>query len=204
VGVEGESDSGPAIIGQSKDTSDPANDMRNTGVIGVAGNQISDIAANTSLTGVYGYSDPSSVQGFAGAGVWGDSPDFGVYGTGNVGVFGVGPVGAIGETDVSGGIGVAAISDVASALALRVIGRAEFTRSGKATIAAGKASKSISLAGCTTSTIVFALLASSRGGRWVRAVVPTTGSFTVYLNTTVASNTAVAWIAFTNPTNHSG
>jgi len=82
--------------------------------------------------------------------------------------------------------------------------RAAFAATGKATIAAGKASKSISLAGCTTSTIVFALLASSRGGRWVRAVVPTTGSFTVYLNTTVASNTAVAWIAFTNPTNHSG
>jgi hypothetical protein len=37
------------------------------------------------------------------------------------------------------------------------------------------------------------VLRSNRSGRYVRAVVPTAGSFTIYLNTTVTSSTYVVW-----------
>jgi hypothetical protein len=37
------------------------------------------------------------------------------------------------------------------------------------------------------------VLHSNRASRYVRAVVPTTGSFTIYLNTSVTSATYVAW-----------
>ena len=45
----------------------------------------------------------------------------------------------------------------------------------------------------TTSSKVFAVLATAESGRWVRAVVPAAGKFTVYLNTTLASRATVAW-----------
>ena len=68
-----------------------------------------------------------------------------------------------------------------------------FSRSGRATIGAGKSSIRVNLAGVSANSRVFAVLHSNRSGRYVRAVVPTTGYFTIYLNTTVASSTYVAW-----------
>jgi hypothetical protein len=51
----------------------------------------------------------------------------------------------------------------------------------------------VNLAGVSFSSLVFAVLRSNRSGRYVRAVVPTTGYFTIYLNTTVTSSTYVVW-----------
>lgn len=65
-------------------------------------------------------------------------------------------------------------------------------------------SKKVSLAGCTSQTLIMAMMASNRSGRWVRAVVPTTGSFTIYRNGTLTSAAYVAWMAFTNPSSHAG
>ena len=202
-GVEGTSVTGHGARGISTDTSDPATNVSNAGVVGVAG-AIGSIATNIGLTGVYGYSDPSSVQNFVGAGVWGDSPDIGAIGTGGIGTYGDGTWGALGIGRGSTGIGVLARVDTAAARALRVEGRAEFTRSGRTTIAAGKSSKAVALAGCTTNTLVLAVLSTNRSGRYVRAVVPAAGKFTVYLNTTVPGTTGITWIAFTNPANHGG
>lgn len=201
--IQGSSDNSIGLVGASADTSNPASNTRNAGVAGVAGSTNS-IADNIGLTGVYGYSDASPAEGFVGAGVWGDSPDIGVVGTGATGVQGIGVWGVQGYSDTSGGIAVYAQSANSAARALRVEGRAEFTRSGRTTIAAGASSKKVSLFGCTASTLVLAVLAQSRSGRYVRAVVPTSGSFTIYLNTSVSSSTSVTWIAFTNPSNHSG
>ena len=202
-GVEGTSVTGHGARGISSDTSDPGTNTGNAGVVGVAGS-IGDVPANIALTGVFGHSDPSPVAGFVGAGVWGDSDDFGVIGSGSAGVLGDGFFGVIGAAANAAGVGVVATVDVAGARALRVEGRAEFTRSGRATIPAGQSKRTIALAGCTTSTLILANIAANRTGRWVRAVVPASGSFTIYLNTTVGSSTPVAWIAFTNPSNHSG
>jgi hypothetical protein len=194
---------GMAVLGYSSDTSDPGTNPRNAGVVGVAGDQAS-IADNIGSTGVYGYSDASPIEGFVGVGVWGDSPDIGVVGTGATGVQGVGIWGVQGYTQQAGGIAVFAQSAHAGARAIRVEGKAEFTRSGRTTIASGASTKKVTLSGCTSSSLVIAVLASNRSGRYIRAVVPSTGYFTIYLNTSVTSTTNISWIAFTNPSNHSG
>ena len=201
--IEANTDTGTGLLAASTDTSDPEGNTRNAGVAGVAGSTTS-IADNIGLTGVYGYADPSSTEGFVGSGVWGDSADIGVVGTGATGMQGIGIWGVQGYTEEPGGIGVYAQSADAGARALRVEGRAEFTRSGRTTMSAGTSSKKINLSGCTTSTLVLAVLGSNRSGRWVRAVVPAAGSFTVYLNSSVTSATYITWIAFTNPSNHAG
>ena len=40
---------------------------------------------------------------------------------------------------------------------------------------------------------IFAVLATSEPGRYVRAVVPAAGKFTVYLNTTLTSSAVLSW-----------
>jgi hypothetical protein len=202
-GVEGTSVTGHGARGISSDTSDPETNVSNAGVVGVAGS-LESISTNVALTGVYGFSDPSPVTGFAGAGVWGQSDDFGVIGDGAIGVLGDGFIGVLGVAENAAGVGVQAATDVAGAISLQVLGRAEFSRSGRTSISAGASKRTVTLAGCTASTMIFAMLAANRSGRWVRAVVPGTGQFTIYLNTSVTSSTLVAWIAFTNPGNHGG
>ncbi len=203
TGLEGHSPDGIGAGGYATNSSDPSTNLHQAGVVGVAGNP-DNRAENFGLTGVYGYADPSPVEDFVGAGVWGDSPDIGVVGTGATGVQGIGIWGVHGYTEEPGGIGVHAQSPAAAARALRVEGRAEFTRSGRVTMASGTSSKKVTLAGCTSSTMIMAMMASNRSGRWVRAVVPTTGSFTIYVNGTLSSAAYIVWIAFTNPSNHSG
>jgi hypothetical protein len=78
-------------------------------------------------------------------------------------------------------------------LALDVVGKVRFNRSGRTSVASGQSTKTIKLAGVTSSSRVFAVLHSNRSGRYVRAVVPTGGSFKIYLNATVSSSTYVAW-----------
>jgi hypothetical protein len=202
TGMLGFSGNAIGVNGVSSDISNPGTNVLNAGMVGVAGNP-ADIASNIALTGVYGWASGGVNGDFVPAGVWGDSGVLGVVGTGATGVIGIGPLGVDGYAATSGGIGVLA-EGVGGSRALRVAGRAEFTRSGRTTIAAGASSKKVTLSGCTTSTLVFAVLATSRPGRWIRAVVPASGSFTIYLNTSVTSSTAIVWIAFTNPSNHSG
>jgi hypothetical protein len=152
------------------------------------------IAADTSWTGVYGFSPASTVEDVVGAGVWGDSPDFGVIGGGGLGgVFGIGGNAGVVGIGGPGGSGVWALGDTTTDVALRVSGKVQFSRSGRVTLLAGRSTIKITLAGTTTSSRVFAVLHSNRSGRYVRAVVPTTGSFTIYLNTTVTANTFIAW-----------
>jgi hypothetical protein len=160
-------------------------------VIGTVGDQ-TNIATNTSWTGVYGFSPASTELGVLATGVWGDSEDIGTYGFGSIGVAGDGAIGVLGRAD-TGGIGVSARNFDVTQVALQVVGKVTFSRSGRATIGTGKSSVKVTLPGTSTSSRVFAVLHSNRSGRYVRAVVPTTGSFTIYLNTTVTSSTYVAW-----------
>ncbi|HET7169036.1 MAG TPA: hypothetical protein VFI69_07515, partial [Candidatus Limnocylindrales bacterium] len=176
----------------------------NTGaaaLIGSDGDE-SNMAADTSWTGVYGWSPSAQSDTLASTGVWGDSDDYGMVGTGGIGgVIAFGESGVVGIGDVDGivgiggptGAGVLAVGDSATTIALDVQGKAKFSRSGRNLIGAGKSSLKINLAGTSTASRVFAVLHSNRSGRYVRAVVPTTGSFTIYLNSTVASSTYVAW-----------
>jgi hypothetical protein len=145
----------------------------------------------TAYTGVFG-SSPADPISALGTGVWGDSDDVGVFGFGGAGVYGVGTYGVIGES-ISTSAGVLAVGQSATDVALEVQGKVKFSRSGRATLGAGKSSIKVTLAGTTTSSRVFAVLHSNRTGRWVQSVIPTTGSFTIYLNGTVTSSTYIAW-----------
>lgn len=161
------------------------------------------IETDTAYTGVYAWAPEAPLEGpYIGSGVWGDSPDDGVVGSGGFtgvvglggaeGVFGSGVIdGVVGQGGASGA-GVRA-KGANTRVALAVEGKVTFSRSGRAIIGAGKSSVKVSLLGTSSSSRVFAVLHSNRSGRYVRAVVPTTGSFTIYLNTTVTSSTYVAW-----------
>lgn len=169
-----------------------------TGTAGVLGWSVEapspdwyDPATSTAYTGVFGSAPADPVTQFA-TGVWGDSPDIGVFGSGSAGVYGYGGIGVIGES-ASTSAGVLALAQSATDVALEVQGKVKFSRSGRATIPTGKSNIKVTLAGVNSGCRVFAVLHSNRTGRWVQSVVPVTGSFTIYLNTTVTSATYVAW-----------
>ncbi len=174
-------------------------------LVGATGDQTDIRIDDTQYTGVYGWAPeapfPDDPQ-FEGSGVWGDSPDDGVVGSGGLtgvlgfgggaGVVGIGDDGVVGLGSATGA-GVRALGETTTSVALAVSGKVTFSRSGRVTILTGRSSIKVNLAGTTTSSRVFAVLHSNRSGRYVRAVVPTTGSFTIYLNTTVTANTFIAW-----------
>lgn len=148
----------------------------------------------TKYSGVFGSAPSSPDANSVGTGVWGDSPDIGVYGSGGSGVVGFGAIGVEGQTnDQAGSIGVWAEARNTSQIALKVSGKVSLSRSGRTTMLSGASSKTIPLAGVTSSSKVFGVLATNRGGRWIRAIVPATGKFTVYLNTTLVSSATVSW-----------
>ena len=152
------------------------------------------VQGDTKWTGVFGSSPASTDDDFTASGVWGDSPEIGVAGSGTWGVVGFGGVGVEGDANSQpGSVGVWAYAPTNAQTALKVTGKVSFSRSGRTNIATGKSSIAITLAGVASNSRVFAVLASNRSGRYVRAVVPATNSFTIYLNTTVTSTTVVTW-----------
>lgn len=148
----------------------------------------------TAYTGVFGYAPSHPDSTMAATGVWGDSPDFGVAGTGWTGVYGAGGIGVYGEAEnFAGNIAVWAWAPTVSQTALKVTGKVSFSRSGRKAMRSGTKTKTVYLSGTTSTSKVFAVLATSEAGRWVRAVVPGSGKFTIYLNTTLTSGAVVSW-----------
>jgi hypothetical protein len=151
------------------------------GNVGLIGNgTVEGVAGTGPITGVLGQTftaDGTGVLGHSdagtGIGVQGDSngTGSGVYGLANmngVGVFG----------DSVNGTGVIARSSNGNALDVR--GKAVFSRSGVVTVAAGAASRKITLAGVTAASIILAT-AQQDGAVFVRSAVPASGSFTIRL-----------------------
>jgi hypothetical protein len=147
-------------------------------------------------TGAFGFSPTFPDPDFAATGVWGDSPDIGVYATGGIGAVASGAIGIIGESTDASFPGVVANGATSSSPALEVNGKMKFNRAGRKTIGAGKSSLVVTMAGVTTTSKVLAVLNSNRSGRYVRAVVPAAGKFTIYLNSSVSSSTYVAYFVF--------
>jgi hypothetical protein len=147
----------------------------------------------TAYTGVFGYS-PSLPGDFYATGIWGDSPDIGIYGTGTYGVVGHGYVGVEGDANShAGSIGVRAWAGTTDQVALRVQGKISLSRSGRQSMVSGAKSRTVTLVGVTTTSKVFAVLATGEPGRWVRSVIPGDGKFTIYLNTSLTSSAVVSW-----------
>lgn len=197
TGLHGYSPGGTAIIGDS--------DMR----IGVAGRvaDTSPLAGMSSgVVGISGAADSTGVTGLGEVGVEAGGP-IGVFAVGTTAVIGIGdglgPPGQFG-TGVYGysgtvappvapnNIGVYARGDGAST-ALRVQGKATFSRSGRTYVGAGYYSRTITLAGVTTSSLVLATLQTRRTGVYIAAAVPAAGKFTVYLNKAVTATTYFAY-----------
>lgn len=143
---------------------------------------------------MFGYAPSHPDDTIWATGIWGDSPDIGIYGTGTYGMIGHGSVGVEGDANSqAGSIGVRAWAPTTSQVALRVQGKLSLSRSGRRSMSSGTKTKAVTLAGVTTTSKVFAVLATSESGRWVRAVVPAAGKFTIYLNTTLTSSAVVSW-----------
>jgi hypothetical protein len=135
----------------------------------------------------------------------------GVFAFGEVGVYGIGFTAAVvgdasssatgvygfsgdsGAPEPAGGIGVLAVAGSTSQTALQVKGKAKFSRSGRISVASGKTRISKSVAGVTTSSMVFALLQHAESGTWVRAAVPASGKITIYFNKALPTSSVVAW-----------
>ncbi|HLX34095.1 MAG TPA: hypothetical protein VKR30_02515 [Candidatus Limnocylindrales bacterium] len=188
---EADSTSGTAIsASSSSDNAVEASSSTAIGVLGVSatGSGVTG-AANNGGNGVFGYSGPSFPTPPGDTGVFGqsdrDAAARGVYGTSPAGQ------GVRGEATTTG-VGIYATAPL-TGVALQASGKVKLSRSGRATVAAGTSAKTVSLAGVTTASLIFAMLGSNRSGRWVRAVVPASGSFAIYLNTTVLSTTYVNW-----------
>jgi len=199
AGVQGENfDATPSTF------SSPSN---KTGVIGTAG-AITSISTNTDEIGVYGYADVSGnsvgilgqshkgtgvvgvgAVGVVGAGTWGVLGD---VGTGQVGVYG--NTGANPAPNPGTGVGVVARAETTAQIALKVFGRAQFSRSGRTYVAAGTSTRKITMTGVTTSSYIIATPQTNRAGVFVQAVVPAAGYFTIYLNKIVAGTTYVGYL----------
>ena len=151
-------------------------------------------------TGLYGYTLTGTgvlaVGGSSGNGL--DARSSG--GTGAIGASysGSGVYGYAGSTEAPSpagpAAGVVASAIDASTLALRVMGRATFSFSGKATIAANKSSVTVTKPGVSTSSLIIATPSTNRAGVYVQSVVPGAGKFTIYLNKKVSGATGVAYM----------
>jgi hypothetical protein len=175
-----------------------------TGVHGFSGDSGATPDDPLPGTGVFGSTlgaDGVGVTGFGEftlsmttVGVFG-SGDNGVIGEGTWGVVGVGHTGVQGLTtaDDPGAVAVSAESAEINQYALQALGRVKLSLSGRLLVATGKSSVKVTLAGVTTGTHAFAQLGSRRSGTYIIAVVPTAGSFTVYLNRALTSPAYIHW-----------
>jgi hypothetical protein len=131
-------------------------------------------------------------------------------GAGSSGVFGYATNPAsFGVYGKNGGRGVAALGTYGAALwastngfsaplALKIEGKAQFSRSGRITIAKGKRSATLPVVAAGT-TFGIATVQQLRTDLYVQSVVRSGSSLRVYLNRAAPSATYVAWMAFERP-----
>jgi hypothetical protein len=182
-------------------TSDSDNDSADeTRVVGTTDGMTALSAVQAgSGTALYGYSLTGRGVLAVGASSGNGLDARSTNGTGAIGASfsGSGVYGYTGSTaapPVSVPAGVVARAADTTRLALRVIGRAMFSLSGKAAVTAGHSTVTVTLAGVSTSSLIIATPLTNRTGVFVQSVVPAAGKFTVHLNKTVAGTTYVAYM----------
>ena len=207
TGVSGTSFTGPGVEARATQM-DPLAMGSNTTALWAVTGSAAGVATNTSETGVYGYADTSGGS----AGVWGDTHNgTGVFGSGSVGVYGLGNYGVIGDVGPTGvgvygwtgeayapappmGVGVYARAETSSQVALQVAGKVKLSRSGRTSIGSTATTKTISMAGVTTSSYIVATMQTNVSGVYVRAVVPASGSFKIYLSKAAGKTVVVGYV----------
>jgi len=161
---------------------------------------------NANGYGVYGRNTASGTEGSMGSGTHGIHGNCAAMDT--IGVMGESSnlhgVGVVGVNSVAGtqgmfghhSAGVVALAPVvADRVALEVLGRARFTRSGTLSIAARTSSISTAMPALTATSMVLATLQTNRAGVYIQAAVanPATNKITIYLNKKVTAATKVAY-----------
>jgi hypothetical protein len=190
-GVEGASATGAGVYGSSS---------KGPGVSGISTTGRGVLGASFENYGVVGHSDADRRAGVLGeasqltsSGVVGVHIGRETSGTLGGEVYGV--LGVVPNTPGRVAVGAFALE---AAIALRVDGKATFSRSGKALVARGRSSVDVlAPGGLDEASLVLAVPMASRAGVFVQAVVPnaSTGTFRIILNkvASVASSTPVAW-----------
>lgn len=189
VGIQGHSTEDIGVYGSSDRLSSGGG-----GVKGFCGMGFGVLGESVSSVGVHGHSGADPVAAPAKTGVRGyaaqDATARGVHGqtTGGQGVRG----------EATSGVGMYATAT--SGTALRVVGKAALSRSGRVSIAAGRSKVDVDLrarGGLAGAPLCFANLQSYRTGVHVAGVrpnFPSTGQLRIYLNKAVTSSIAVAWV----------
>src|SRR5687767_14236179 len=154
------------------------------GVVGVVGPSTVGIGVIGQDAGVYGLGASGSGNS---VGVWGNSDEStGVVGSGPWGVYGTGGVGVAGDvapgaTGVYGFVGtnaapvptanvaVEARAETSSLMALNVVGRASFSRSGRLTFRAGQSALTINMSRISSTSLIIAVPQTYQAGVWVMA-----------------------------------
>jgi hypothetical protein len=203
---------GTGVIGATGDGSDISAGTNQTGVYGFADD-------SNAAAGVWG--DTIQGTGVVGTGAWGvygggeigvvgdvEGAGVGVYGfagdqtivvppaaTAVAGVAGInGGVGVRGHVSSGTGIGVWASSASVTQTALQVTGRVKLSRSGRVSVGSTSSSRKVTMVGVSTSSYVVATMQTNVSGLYVRAVVPTTGSFTIYLSKAPGKTVYVGYV----------
>ena len=140
--------------------------------------------------GVVGFVGPG-YEYFPKEGVHGESNDAGAYGAVGRSLHGTAVQGRSDD-----GIAVHANAGLAAGTALKVDGRAVFSRSGRANVLAGQSTKVVNGVPLTSSSLVLATIqGSGAAGVYVKSVSISVANswFTIRLSKAVAANTPVAW-----------
>jgi hypothetical protein len=203
---------GTGVIGATGDGTDVSPGTNQTGVYGFADD-------SNAAAGVWG--DTVQGTGVVGTGAWGvygtgdigivgdvEGASTGVYGfagdqtivvppasTAVAGVAGVnGGVGVRGHATSGTAIGVWASSASVTQTALQVTGKVKLSRSGRVSVGSTSTSRKVTMVGVTSSSYVVATMQTNVSGLYVRAVVPTTGSFTIYLSKAPGKTVYVGYV----------
>jgi hypothetical protein len=145
--------------------------------------------SSTAGDGIRGWSDGDHTSGVMGYAT--NSTGYGVYGkNGGRGAAALGTYSAALWASTAG---------YAAPLAMRIEGRAQFTRSGVVTIAKNKRSMTLPVAPVTAATFGIATVQQLRTGLYVQCVVRSGTSLVVYLNKAATAATRIGWIAFETP-----
>lgn len=206
IGVRGESMTGTGVFGSTRSTAARASAIFGEITSGTPGAYSAAVRGQNDGTGASGIGVYGSQAG-GGWGVYGTSESgigvnglacsgVGVAGSSAIGVSGTGTSGGVvGTSSTSHGIGVIA-QNFAGGKALKVDGMAVFSRSGVATVAAGRSQVTHRLP-LTSASIVLATIQGNAVGLYVRGVTITAGargSFTIHLSKAAATKTKVAWL----------
>ena len=183
-----------------------------SGVAGIVGAGTNFPAPDPAVdAGVFGL---GGGPGATTAGVWGDAPNgvgvigtgpWGVYGTGGVAVAGDAGIGATGVYGFVGfgsapvptpDVGVEARADSEALIALNVVGRASFNRSGRAGFQPGQSVVIVQLSGVTRASLVMAVPQTYQPGVHLAAAAPFTNQFVLRLSKAPTIPYFVSWMVF--------